>query len=143
VRLVLDTSVLVAALRSPEGPSRVLLNQGLAGAFDWLISVPLCLEYETVLRRPEQLRATGLSAAEVDVLIDRILRGAIRVVLERSFEMTLPDEDDEHVLALALNGAADGVVTYNVRHFAALPVSFGINLYSPAQALYRLGGKHV
>lgn len=54
--LVLDTDVLVAALRSDQGASRQLLMAALEHRVDMLVSVPLILEYEAVLTRPEHLK---------------------------------------------------------------------------------------
>ena len=61
LRLVLDTDVLVAALRSDQGASRRLLIGALDRAFEVLASVPLIIEYEAVLTRPEHLEASGLT----------------------------------------------------------------------------------
>ncbi len=65
MRVVLDTNVLVAALRSRSGPSRVLVQSVLRQRMEALASVPLFLEYEAVLKRPEHLLATGLLRTEL------------------------------------------------------------------------------
>jgi predicted nucleic acid-binding protein len=52
---VLDTDVIVAALRSDRGASRQLLLAALKRRFGLLLSVPLILEYEAVLTRPQHL----------------------------------------------------------------------------------------
>lgn len=62
---MLDTDVMVAALRSSAGASRQLLLLALRRQFVLLLSVPLFLEYEAVLTRPEHLAASGLTAPEV------------------------------------------------------------------------------
>jgi predicted nucleic acid-binding protein len=54
-RVVLDTSVLVAATRSDRGTSRVLLVSALEQRYKLLVSVPLMIEYEAVLTRTEHL----------------------------------------------------------------------------------------
>lgn len=59
MRLVLDTDVLLAALRSDRGASRQLLINALDRDIEVLVSVPLMLEYEAVLTRPEHLDASG------------------------------------------------------------------------------------
>ena len=51
---LLDTNVIVAAVRSPQGASAELLRRVLTGRLNVLCSVPLFLEYEAVLSRPEQ-----------------------------------------------------------------------------------------
>ena len=66
MRLVLDTDMLVAALRSDRGASRQLLISALDRRIELLVSVPLMLEYEAVLTRSEHLEASGLTAAEVN-----------------------------------------------------------------------------
>jgi predicted nucleic acid-binding protein len=69
-RYVLDTDVVVAALRSDQDASRQLLLAALAKHFDLILSVPLILEYEAVLTRPEQLAACGVSRAEICRVLD-------------------------------------------------------------------------
>ena len=67
---VLDTDVMVAALRSDRGASRQLLLAALNQRFELLLSVPLMLEYEAVMTRPHHLAACGLSSAEVGHVLD-------------------------------------------------------------------------
>ena len=70
MRLVLDTNILVAALRSPAGGSAALLRRIRAGEFRMLLSIPLFLEYEAVALRPEHLQAARISAADVGNVLD-------------------------------------------------------------------------
>jgi hypothetical protein len=42
------------------------------------------------------------------------------------------------VLEAAVNGRADGIVTFNVRDFGDIPTTFGIDVLTPAQAIRRL-----
>ena len=72
MRLVLDTSVLVAALRSDRGASRQLLIAGLKERYALLISVPLMMEYQAVLVRSEHLEAARISADEVEEILSAI-----------------------------------------------------------------------
>jgi hypothetical protein len=67
---VLGTDVVVAALRSDRGASRQLLLAALNRQFELLLSVPLILEYEAVMTRPQHLAASGLSGAEVGHVLD-------------------------------------------------------------------------
>jgi predicted nucleic acid-binding protein len=66
MRYVLDTNVLVAALRSDSGASRRLLSSAIDGTIIVLALVPLMVEYEAVLTRIEHLSATGLSVEEAN-----------------------------------------------------------------------------
>ena len=70
LRYVLDTDVVVAAMRSSQGASRQLLLEALSDRFELLLSVALILEYEAVLTRPAQLTACGISKAEAGRVLD-------------------------------------------------------------------------
>ena len=70
VRIVLDTSVLVAGLRSRRGASYRVLTLLGNPEITTVISVPLVLEYEAVLRR--DAAELGLGEADVDDALDYI-----------------------------------------------------------------------
>ena len=72
MRLVLDTSVMVAALRSDAGASRALLLLCFEKELSIVASVSLFIEYEAVLTRSVHLEAAGVTSAEVGVLLDAI-----------------------------------------------------------------------
>jgi predicted nucleic acid-binding protein len=136
VRFVLDTAVVVAAIRSDAGASRrvlvALLERRYRAA---LLSVPLVIEYEAVLTRPEHLRAARISAADVGTIIDAVVAVAEPVRLAFLWRPTLHDPNDDMVLETAVNGRAEWIVTFNRRHFEAGAARFGIRVCTPAEAL--------
>jgi putative PIN family toxin of toxin-antitoxin system len=134
MRIVLDTSVFVAALRSNSGASNRLVEEALRGTYTLLVSVPLLLEYEAVLSRQEHLAASGVASADVGVLLDALASVAEQVRLSFLWRPTLRDEDDEVVLETAINGRADRLVTFNVRDFDAAS-RFGVAVVVPGEAL--------
>jgi putative PIN family toxin of toxin-antitoxin system len=138
---VLDTSVLVAALRSPDGASRRLLQLALDEDYILLASVPLVLEYESVLTRPEHLQASGLSNAEVGVFLDAVVAVAEPVRLAFLWRPSLRDANDDMVLEAAVNGQADVIATFNKRDFAEVSRRFGVEVLSPGEALQRVKKK--
>jgi hypothetical protein len=82
MRLVLDTATMVAGIRSDRGASRRLLRMALEGrGFRPLISVPLLIEYEAVLTRPEHLKVARLTIDDIGVLLDAVAAVAERVEL--------------------------------------------------------------
>src|SRR6266571_2810389 len=95
---VLDTDVLVAALRSSKGASRQLLLGALDYRFELLLSVPLVLEYEVVLTRPEHLTACGLTGGDVERILDDLASVARSVRLAFRWRPRLPDPNDDMVL---------------------------------------------
>ncbi len=138
MRLVLDTNVVVAGLRSPTGASAALLDRALSRAFTLVLTVALALEYEAVCRDPAQRAVAGLSAAEVDAIISALCAVAEPVSPWFLWRPQLRDPADEMVLEAAINSNADGLVTFNQRDFGATPKHFGIALLSPQQALRRI-----
>ncbi len=141
MRLVLDTATMIAAIRSDAGASRQLLQSALERrrSLTILVSVPLLIEYEAVMTRPEHLKAAGLSASDVEALLDAVAEIAEPVKLAYLWRPTLPDADDDMVLEAAVNGRADGIVTFNLRDFGAPAERFGIRSMSPADAVRRMG----
>jgi putative PIN family toxin of toxin-antitoxin system len=114
---VLDTDVIVAAVRSDRGASRQLLLAALDQQFELLLSVPLILEYEAVLTRPQHLAACGLSTAEVGRVLDDLVAIARPVRLGFRWRPRLSDPDDDMVLETAINGSANAIVTFNHSDF--------------------------
>jgi predicted nucleic acid-binding protein len=80
--VVLDNGVLVASLRSDRGASRRLILGALDRKFDLLASVPLIVEYEAVLTRPEHLDASGLTSRQVNDVLDALVKVSIPVRLQ-------------------------------------------------------------
>ena len=76
MKCVLDTNILVAAIRSPHGASSALMKLTLTNKIKPLVSVPLFLEYESVLLRPEHLDVSKLSQSQVLNFLD-VLSGFV------------------------------------------------------------------
>ena len=137
-RTVLDTDVLVAAVRSHRGASRVVLTAALEQRYPTLASVPLMLQYESVLTRAEHLAAARISAADVEILLDAIALVAEPIRISYLWRPVLTDPGDDLVLETAVNGGADVVVTFNRRYFEPAAAPFGLEILAPADAVRRL-----
>jgi putative PIN family toxin of toxin-antitoxin system len=138
---VLDTDVLVAAFRSDAGASRQVLETARARRFDLLLSVPLMLEYESVLTRPEHLAASGASGEDVSALLDELASVGKRVELMIRVRPMLSDPNDEMVLETAINGRADAIVTFNDRDFRAAAARFRCSVVRPVEVIRRLAAE--
>jgi len=134
---VLDTNVLVAAARSRYGASYALLRALREERFRLLASVPLFLEYEAVLKRPEQLAAGRRTAAMVGAFLDALSLRVEAVHLFYLWRPQLRDPADEMVLETALNGRADALVTFNVADFSPAE-RFGLPVWTPQVLLAKL-----
>ncbi len=137
-RAVIDTNILTAARRSRTGASNALLRAADEGTFRMLVSVPLFLEYEAVLTRPEHLLASRLTEQQVNEFLDYLAGLVEPVKLHYLWRPQLGDVADEMVLETAINGRADCIVTFNTRHFAPA-ARFGIETIWPNEALRRIG----
>ncbi len=133
--MVLDTDVMVAALRSPNGASAELLRQVSVGERPAMASVPLFVEYEAAMSRPEHLKAAGAAVADVQNLLD-VLAGVVEPVeIRYLWRPQLTDADDDMVLECAANGSARHLVTFNVADFKGPAERFGIRPLTPRQML--------
>ena len=134
VRTVLDTNVLVAALRSDKGASRRILLAALDGKLSVVVSVPLMVEYEAVLTRPEQLAAFGISADEVQEILNALAIVLEPIRLRFLWRPQLRDPADEMVLETAVHGQASRLITFNIRHLKVAAQKFGIRVLTPGEA---------
>ena len=140
MRFVLDTDVVVAAMRSPRGASAAILRAARRDLVTLAASVSLAMEYEASCRRKEHRMAAGLSEVDVDVFLDAVIAMTEAVETHFLWRPQLRDANDEMVLEAAVNGRSDILVTFNVRHFGDVPNRFGIEVMLPRDALRRIAG---
>ena len=128
----------MAATRSDAGASRQLVMAALEKHFELLLSVPLALEYEAVLKRPAQLAKSRATVQEIDKLLDAIISVSRPVYRSFFWRPLLRDGDDDMVLEAALSGHADMLVTFNLRDFELGTSALGIDVVAPREALKRI-----
>lgn len=132
-KLILDTNILVAAVRNAAGPSFALVQYVRLAKVQLFCSPALFLEYEAVLKRPAQLQASGLSVDDIDAILNELARFIEPVTTHYQWRPQLRDPADEMVLEAAVNGKVQAIVTYNLRDFAPAKL-FGIPVINPQQA---------
>lgn len=135
---MLDTDVVVAAMRSPRGASAELLRRIDRGKAIMLLTVALALEYEAICTLAEHRLASGLSASEAVLYVDGLIALSEPVRAFFRWRPQLRDPGDELVLEAAVNGQADAIVTFNESHLREARKSFGIEVIRPAEALRRI-----
>ncbi len=138
MRLVLDTNIVVAAMRSPSGASAALLREARHGRIQVLANVALAIEYEAVCRLAEHQLASGLDDADITTFLDAVIAMVEPVDTHFMWRPQLRDPADEFVLEAAVNGGAAAIVTFNLRDFGTAPLGFGISVLKPADALKRI-----
>ena len=138
MRIVLDTDVVVAAMRSPTGASAALLLAALDGDITIAANVALMLEYESTCSRAAHMLAAGLNQQKLGVFLDAIAALVVPVETHFLWRPQLRDPGDEMVLEAAVNGQAQAIVTFNTKDFGAAPAKFGVKILLPREALQRL-----
>jgi putative PIN family toxin of toxin-antitoxin system len=141
VRVVIDSSVVVAALATPnpESASRVVLAAVAAGAVELVITGELEAEYRRAVEYPQVRR----QAARVDrqEFIDAIVATAERVEPASSAGTVPADPGDDMVVAAAVAGEADFLVTLD-RHLLDLVGLPGVVILRPGDFLRELRAHH-
>lgn len=135
---MLDTDVVVAAMRSPTGGSAELLRKIVTDKVTMLLTVALALEYEAICMLAEHRLASGLSAPETGLFIDALIAIAEPVPLYFRWRPQLRDPGDELVLEAAVNGRADAIVTFNEKDLREARTGFDIEVLRPGEILRRL-----
>jgi len=135
-QVVIDTNVLISALRSRQGASFRVLSLVGGRAFDVNLSVPLVLEYEQVARA---LRWTGKPPWRyISDILDYLCAVGKQRRIHFLWRPREKDPKDDMVLEVAVAGDCDFIITYNKRDFAEAE-SFGLELLTPAEFLKRIG----
>jgi putative PIN family toxin of toxin-antitoxin system len=132
MKVVLDTSVLVAAARSNRGASHALLSRLPDAGFQTVISVALFAEYRALMLRPENLLHRTAPQAE-SFLNFLISTSHLQEVFFR-WRPALPDADDDLVLELAVAAGCRYIVTHNLRDFRGTE-QWGIAAVTPGDFL--------
>ncbi|HXR05887.1 MAG TPA: PIN domain-containing protein [Candidatus Acidoferrum sp.] len=133
MRVVLDTSVLVAAARSRLGASFALVSSIPAPEFQPCLSVGLYSEWQQVLTRPEHL-PPGETAEDARRFLRSLASHAHLQEIHFLWRPFLPDSDDDMILELAFAAACPYIVTHNVKDFHG-SAQLGVTALSPREFL--------
>ena len=135
-RIVIDTNVLVAALRSKRGASSLLMRLVGTGKFETHVSVPIVFEYEEVAKRTAL--EVGMPIEAVDAVIDYLCKASVHREIHFLWRPYLRDMDDDFILELAVESQCDAIVTYNKRDFEGVD-RFGLRAITPKEFLEEIG----
>lgn len=133
MKVVLDTSVLVAAARSRQGASHALVSAIPSAAFQICLSVSLYTEWQQVLTREENLSPNRTAEDTRNFLRYLASQSHLQEIhfLWRPF---LRDADDDMVLELAFAAGCRYLVTHNLRDFHGAE-QLGVTAISPGEFL--------
>jgi putative PIN family toxin of toxin-antitoxin system len=104
-----------------------------------LVSTPMFLEYEDVLKRPVQLQAMAMTEDAMDGFLSAFASASEAVEVHYRWRPQVRDPGDEMVLEAAINGRAAALVTHSLRDLADAGKAFGVPVIRPGEALKRCG----
>jgi putative PIN family toxin of toxin-antitoxin system len=135
-RIIIDTSVLVAALRSRRGASHKLLMLLGSEKFAISVSVSLVFEYEDAAKR--LIGSTEWSERGIDDILDYVCASADHQQVYYLWRPFLKDADDDMVLEAAVAAGCDFIVTYNKADFQHVE-RFGLRVVTAKEFLEEIG----
>jgi len=127
-KVVIDSNVIYSGLLSQKGSSFKLLKLIPDNAFTVAVSVPLILEYESVLVK--NLGKLNLNKKDVNDFLDYICAVAEDTRIFYLWRPLLKDPYDDHILEVAVSSNSKYIITYNIKDFLEAR-SFGIKVISP------------
>lgn len=138
-RVVLDTNVLVAAIRSQQGASFALVSSIPAPEFQPCLSVGLYSEWQEVLTRPENL-PHGCTTDDAMRFVRYLASQSHLQEIHFLWRPFLPDADDDMVLELAIAAGCRHIITHNVKDFQGSE-KLGVTALSPREFLKHIRKK--
>jgi putative PIN family toxin of toxin-antitoxin system len=136
--VILDTDVIISAIRSTKGASAEIVRRVLRLEIRIELTVAIALEYEAVATRAEHLAAGDLTEAEALNVVDALVALADPVEVHFRWRPQLRDADDEMILEAAINAQDRRIITFNKRDFMPAVTRFGLGLMSPGEFLETL-----
>lgn len=135
-RIVMDTNILVSALRSRNGASFKLLSLMDSKKFEFFLSTPLVFEYEEALKN--DLGASRLTKADIDDVLNYMCKIGGHQEISYLWRPQLRDPEDDFILELAVQSECDYIVTHNLKDFVGTE-KFGIKAVTPGKFLRQIG----
>lgn len=139
MRYLLDTNVLVAALRSRNGASNKIVRRALTGDLPLVVHHKLVYEYRDVLSRPDNLEAIGLAWVEIEVVLAHLVASAQEVEVRYLWRPNLKDENDNFIVEIAIAAWPCAIVTHNLKDFELAELRFPqMTIWTPGQLIRSL-----
>ncbi len=137
MRVVLDTNVIVSAILSPTGAPARLVGFWQTQVFGLVVSEDLLQEYLRALSYPHVAVRHGMNATEASQIVEDFRQFSDNVNPDAMPRVVLEDPDDDKVLACAVAGGADFLVSGDT-HLLRLEEYQGVRILTPAAFLMLL-----
>ncbi len=135
-KIIIDTNVLLSALYSRHGASFKLISLVGQGYFDIVLSVPLFIEYKSIIKRNRS--KIKLSDEKINDILNYLCLVSQHHEIYYLWRPFLRDPKDDMILELAVTARCKYIVTYNIKDFKGVE-QFGIKVLSAKDFLNRIG----
>ena len=135
-KIVIDTNIIVSAMLSNKGVAFKLISLIGKQKFKYVLSVPLMMEYEDVLKRKDS--KITLSQEAINNILERLCYHAGLRDIFYLWRPFLNDPKDDLVLELAVESNCNSIVTYNLKDFKNID-KFGLQAITPKTFLQQIG----
>jgi putative PIN family toxin of toxin-antitoxin system len=115
IRTVMDTNLLVAALKNKKGYPARLLEAWMNDEFELIVSPHVLSEYERVLLSPLVQKNSSWNLSEVGELVEALKDATIGVPGALALQVIAQDPTDDKFFIAAVEGQADYIVTKEQR----------------------------
>ena len=132
---MIDSNVIISALKSSAGASFQLIARLRSGAFKTAVTAPLVFEYQDFASRPGLL--PHLTKVEINSFLDWLVSVSSLHKVHFLWRPLLRDPKDDMVLEAAMACSADFLVTHNLSDFKPA-ASLGVSVVTPAELLSKL-----
>lgn len=133
-KIVIDTNVIFSGLRSNKGIAYRLLSLIPKDVFKLQLSVPLILEYESVLLN--HLGILNMTPEDINNFLDFVCKVGDETSIYYLWRPILKDPFDDHILEVAVASNCKYIITYNCKDFKSAN-SFGISVVTPKEYLLK------
>ena len=139
MRIVLDTSVLVAAARSRNGASFKLVSMLPTPEIEIALTVAVYTEWQAVMTRPENL-PPGATADDALAFLQYLASIAHLQDVHFLWRPFSRDPDDDMIVECAVAASCEYIVTHNVKDFRRVE-ELNVQAITPAELLNLLRRK--
>ena len=130
--VVIDANVILSGLKSRKGYSYKLLDFISQDQVRFNVSVPLILEYESILLKFKD--DIGLTENDIRDFIDYLCKVGNQTTIYYLWRPIFKDPFDDHILEVAVNSESKYIITYNQKDFID-SIKFGISAITPKEYL--------
>jgi putative PIN family toxin of toxin-antitoxin system len=117
MKYLLDTCIIISALRSKQGASHFLLRKAIMKELPTIMHFKLLAEYHDVLTRPNIISSLIYRHEEIEKILIGLINVAEEVNPHFLWRPNLKDEKDNFLIEIAVTSQPCTIITHNIKDF--------------------------